>query len=550
MTNLLDLMVKVGIDDQASGKIGGLSGNIKTNLSNAAKVGAAAVLGLTAAVGGATTALVSQVNQVADYGDNVDKMSQKMGMSAEAYQEWDAVMKHSGTSMETMKAGMKTLANAVESGNEAFQRIGLTQEQLASMSQEDLFSATIAGLQGVENETERTYLAGQLLGRGATELGALLNESAEDTQAMKKRVHELGGVMSGEAVKNAARFKDSLQDLQTAVSGLKRGLMSEFLPAITDVMDGLQELFIGNTDEGLAKVKQGIDGVLGKMQEVLPGALEVGAGIIGSIAEGIVQNIPNVLTVLSDMLMQFVNGVVNNRQSLVNGATQWLQGMADALADFVPSLLAAVIVLLGVAMEAVGQAAGQMLAAASLWLMGVFDAIGEAVGEIGGKIGELIQSGVDAVGEFFGQMYDAGANLVQGLIDGIAGNVVRVADTILGGLRGAVNQVKSFLGIESPSKLFRGFGRYTMEGMALGIADRAGKVVDAMTQAAQDAAGAAQFDMTARYGFAAGIGAQNAAQARSGQTIVYIGDVQAMPDTAIYGAAVNLFTAVYDEGRA
>jgi hypothetical protein len=57
---------------------------------------------------------------VASYGDNIDKMSQKMGMSASAYQEWDAVMQHSGTSMETMKSSMKTLANAAETGNDAF----------------------------------------------------------------------------------------------------------------------------------------------------------------------------------------------------------------------------------------------------------------------------------------------------------------------------------------------------------------------------------------------------------------------------------------------
>ena len=108
------------------------------------------------------------------------------------------------------------MANAVENGNKAFQRIGLTQEELANMSQEEIFDATIAGLQNVEDETERTYLAGQLLGRGATELGALLNTSAEETQAMKDRVHELGGVMSDEAVKSAAAYQDQLQDMKTA----------------------------------------------------------------------------------------------------------------------------------------------------------------------------------------------------------------------------------------------------------------------------------------------------------------------------------------------
>ncbi|MBO5569206.1 MAG: hypothetical protein J6A79_09805 [Clostridia bacterium] len=137
-----------------------------------------AVTGATVAMG---TAVVKSASATAQYGDNIDKMSQKMGMTAEAYQEWDAVMQHSGTSMETMKASMKTLANAAESGNAAFATLGITEEDLATLNQQELFERTIAGLQNMEDGTQRTYVAGQLLGRGATELGALLNTSAEDT---------------------------------------------------------------------------------------------------------------------------------------------------------------------------------------------------------------------------------------------------------------------------------------------------------------------------------------------------------------------------------
>ena len=84
---------------------------------------------------------------------------------------------------------MKTLANAATTNSAAFKELGISQKDLANMSQEQLFEATIAGLQNVEDTTQRTYLAGKLLGKGATELGALLNTSAEETQAMRDRVH-------------------------------------------------------------------------------------------------------------------------------------------------------------------------------------------------------------------------------------------------------------------------------------------------------------------------------------------------------------------------
>ena len=140
----------------------------------------AAIAGLGTAALGAGTALTSAASGVASYGDNIDKMSQKMNMTAEAYQEWDAVMQHSGTSMESMKASMKTLANAAETNNKAFKEIGITEKDLQTLNQQELFEKTIAGLQNMTDDTQRTYVAGKLLGKGATELGALLNTSAAD----------------------------------------------------------------------------------------------------------------------------------------------------------------------------------------------------------------------------------------------------------------------------------------------------------------------------------------------------------------------------------
>ena len=51
--NLMDLFVKISVDDQASSQVEMLSGKLKSGLATAAKVGAAAV----AAAGAAVVAL-------------------------------------------------------------------------------------------------------------------------------------------------------------------------------------------------------------------------------------------------------------------------------------------------------------------------------------------------------------------------------------------------------------------------------------------------------------------------------------------------------------
>lgn len=315
-------------------------------LGGLGKVGAGvgAVVG---AVGAGVTAvsgaLVGGTKDLAEYADNVDKMSQKMGISAEAYQEWDAVMQHSGTSMETLKASMKTMANAVENNNEAFQQLGLTEEQLAEMSQEDIFSAVITGLQNMEEGTERTYIAGQLLGRGATELGALLNTSAEETQAMKDRVHELGGVLSDEAVKAGASFQDQLQDMQTAQQSLSRNMLSDFLPSITTVMGGLTDIFAGDTDLGLEKISAGVDDVISKVTDKLPEFMEIGSHIVLSLAESILTNAPKIVStgvsVIEDLILK-IGGML---PEIVNMASSLIVEIVNSLSAAAPVLIPAVI---------------------------------------------------------------------------------------------------------------------------------------------------------------------------------------------------------------
>lgn len=306
--------------------------------------GAGAVIGgVTAAIGGISSALVGATNDVASYADNVDKMSQKMGISAEAYQEWEAVMQHSGTSMETLKASMKTMANAALTGNEAFQLLGISEEEVAELSQEDLFAKVISGLQEVGEGTERTYLASQLLGRGATELGALLNTSAEDTQAMKDRVHELNGVLSDEAIKAGAAFQDQLQDMQTASQGLVKQMMSEFLPGVTEVMGGLTDIFAGDTDKGAEGIANGISTTLEKVTAKLPEIMKVGSTIVLSLADSIIKNLPSVIRTGMEVIQTLILGISEMLPQIVTMAASVIVEIVNGLSEAAPVLIPAVL---------------------------------------------------------------------------------------------------------------------------------------------------------------------------------------------------------------
>lgn len=366
--NVFDLAAKITLDQSdydkglknAGSNMEGFGAKLKAGLGTAAKIGAAAVAAVGAAGAALTKTILDGASKTAAYGDNIDKMSQKMGISAQAYQEWDAILQHSGSSIDGMQRGMMTLSNAAVKGSEAFQKLGISQEEVASMSQEDLFAAVIKGLQGMEEGAERTALAQELLGGAAKELGPLLNTTAEDTEKMRQAVHDLGGVMSDEAVKASAAYQDSLQDMQTAFNGMKTKLFTSFMPGITTVMDGLKEIFSGNSDKGVGLIKKGMDNIGKTIKTALPKIISVAKSLMKTLGQVFIENLPIIIEAGTEILVSLVVGIVQALPQLVAMIPQIISTIWNALKESWPQLKEAGIQLLAMIMVGMsdGLAAG------------------------------------------------------------------------------------------------------------------------------------------------------------------------------------------------
>ena len=454
--NLFALVAKLSLDKSEYEQ--GLSGakndaqsfgsKVGKALGTAGKVGGVALLGTVTASAKLGKTLVNGASEVANYGDNIDKMSQKMGISAEAYQEWDAVLQHSGTSIDSMARGMQTLQkNAVDSADK-FAALGITEEQLAEMSTEDLFAATIAGLQEMGEGAERTALASDLLGGSAKELGPLLNTSAEDTQAMIDRVHELGGVMSDEAVKDAAKFKDNLQDMQTAMGGVKRGIMDDTLPAFNSLMEGFTALISGEEDadekldEGMDKLGQAIENIMPKVGELLenllPRVLEFGGQLIGSLAEqlpgiiaAIVKQVPSLIksliSAITKTIPQLIKAGVDIVKSLAEGIGNGDTDFIDMIIELVDSLITAIVDNLPEFIEA-GLTIVQNL------VLGIMQKLPDLLTSAADIITKLIEG----ITTMLPQILEQGKDVILNIVHGIADNLPKIVQS-------AVDIIKSLI---------------------------------------------------------------------------------------------------------
>ena len=437
---------QLGAASESAGKSGGeKAGSAFTaNMGSMISAGAAVVTGAVAAVTGAAIgagkAIWDSANNVAQFGDNIDKMSQKMGISAQAYQEWDFVMQHSGTSMESLKASMKTLANAAEKDSEAFKELGISSKDIAAMSQEDLFSSVISGLQQVEDTTQRTYLAGQLLGRGATELGALLNMSAEETAAMKQEVHDLGGVLSDTAVKNAATFQDTLQNLTTAADGLKNSMVANLLPSLTTVMNGFTGLITG-TDGAEKQISSGINSLIKNITTALPTALDA----ITSIVSGVTSVLPDLVVTLADAIIGALptlgNTFMDVGGKILDAITQVLPKMLDAglkliiqlaqgITQAIPKLLPAIVTLVSDLGKMIMENLPMLLKAGLELVLALAQGIADNVGDLAVAAIQLITQLETFIIENLPEIMQTGLEIVLALINGIVESLPELTTAI------------------------------------------------------------------------------------------------------------------------
>lgn len=517
----------MGDEAESSGKKSGL-GFVK-NFGSAISEGASGLMSsFGSAISNLTSQFLSGAKEVTAYGDNVDKMSQKIGISADSYQKWSYVMERAGTSVDNLKMGMKTLSSQAQTNSDAFKALGISEAQLKSLSQEDLFQEVIKGLSSMEEGSERTALATQLLGRAGVDLGPLLNEGTEAIEEQMEMAEKYGMVMSDETVAASAAFADSMTTLQGTMTGLKNRMIGQFLPALTTVTDGLALLFTGDTS-GLDGMVAGIQELGDQVMEMIPTVLEVAGPLIEGLASGIIEHIPDLFDTAVQVIGSFggfimeslpqlaeaavqvitafandigtqlptlipaaveavttiVNGLIANIPQLIPAALQLIVGLGTGLIQAIPTLLSNIpTIITSLVNGLIGQIPAIKDAGIDL-LSSLVDGLDTIISMVTAPIGEIISSLVDGFMQGVSDMMNVGKNLVEGIWNGISDMAGWIGEKIKGFGSGVLDGLKNFFGIASPSKLFHDqIGKNLVLGLVDGITDNEGLVTDAMNELA------------------------------------------------------------------
>lgn len=246
----------VAVAQGAIGKLQKQMGELESLSAKSLSFSGLAGIGLSATA--AAAALFGITKAAADYGDQLDNLSQRTGIAVEDLAKLQYAAKMSDTSTEALTKGVTNLSNlmvaaaggAAES-SALFERYGIAVRNADGSMRgaydvlgdvADVFSTMP---DGVEKTARATEFFGKKLG---VELIPLLNQGSAGLKALGDEAERLGLVMSSDQAKAAAEFNDNLDRMAALAGSAGKSIGNLLIPAINTF---LQKLLLAR-DNGLS----------------------------------------------------------------------------------------------------------------------------------------------------------------------------------------------------------------------------------------------------------------------------------------------------------
>lgn len=285
--------------------------------------------------------------------------------------------------------------------------------------------------------------------------------------------------------------------IQTAVPQLVSTFM-QFLPQMTaSISAGTPQMvnaFIEMASEALIQFTWTII-------EALPQVLETGTKILKSVIGGIASELPGIVSVCLDAITGFIGAIIEALPQVLQSGTEILMSLIDGIRTALPQMLVAAAQAILSMVKGLIQNFPQILSAGFDMIVNLIKGIGNALPDI-----------IAAAGEIAGMLWDTiletdwlqlGKDIISGLINGIGAMAGALWDAAVNIARSALDAIKSFFGIASPSKLMRDeVGKFIPLGIAAGIERNTRPISKAMRGISELTSGAMNADivMGLRYG--------------------------------------------------
>jgi len=246
----------VSISEIAGAARATTGGSFFSGLGAAATGAAGGLMAVAAAFGAVQLAQVAAAFSIKDTADELNKLSQRTGITVEKLSELRYAGELSDVSMSEFTSSFKGLANKMQeaakgsgAAYEAFRamKIEVTDGNKHLRATEDVLGDIADKFKSYNDGPAKAALATDVLTRSGEKLIPLLNQGRDGFRENAEEARKLGVVYSTELAKKAEELNDNMTRLKFSFEGTKLYLASEMMPTLAKLAD---QLVAGTTAAG------------------------------------------------------------------------------------------------------------------------------------------------------------------------------------------------------------------------------------------------------------------------------------------------------------
>lgn len=413
---------------------------------------------------------------ITDMSDNANKMGTSMSMIQSAYQGF---AKQNYTMLDNLKLGYGGTKTEMERLLADATKISGVKYDISSLN--DVYQAihVIQGELGITGTTAKeasTTIQGSVNSMKSAWQN-MLTGIADDNADFNTLVENFVDSLLTAADNLIPRIEIALDGIMSLVFGLCDALLPELLDIGVNLIQNLITGITDNIGNLTSCLNYIVTTLLSTFISMLPQILQAGIQVIVSLIQGIGQSLPTLIPQIIDAVILICETLIDNIDLIIDAGIQLIIGLATGLVDALPKLIEKIPILIDKLCQAIIDNLPKIIEMGIELVIQLGIGLIKAIPELLKAIPQIISSLLTGIKNSFTKMVDigkdllnkvkegissgiskiadVGKNLVQGLWNGINNAKDWVLDKIKGFGKSILNGIKSFFGINSPSKLFK-----------------------------------------------------------------------------------------------
>lgn len=398
-----------------------------------------------------------------DMSDNANKMGTSMELIQNAYQGF---AKQNYTMLDNLKLGYGGTQEEMKRLLADAEKLTGVKYDISNLS--DVYNAIHAiqenlGITGTTAKEAASTITGSVASMKAS-FDNFLNGSGTIDQVVETGITSIQNIINAvgqllpqliQSIAGATpQITDAINQIFPQILDLIMNNAPTILSSIGQILMSLSTTLLNYMPQILQLAMQLIQNFINGIVSMLPQIIQMGITLITQLITGIAQMLPDLIPQAVNAVITLVEGLLDNIDQLVDAGIQLIIGLAEGLINAIPQLIDKIPTIIEKLLNAIINNLPKLVEMGIQLVVKLAVGLVQAIPQLISKIPQLISAVINALTKLPGMVIDIGKNLVSGIWEGISNMANWLWNKISGWCSDIFNNIKSFFGIHSPSKLF------------------------------------------------------------------------------------------------